>query len=217
MNNFILLITSWYLSCNYFLLLSSEVCGLTYYGLRQDCEGMSWYFLILESIVDTYRLTTVGNFTILICITWFICHVWWVFYPVEGMLDSVLSYVPCDYAWSSVMNSGEVWGSGPGVASWEPGSSGSSWQLPILKGMLEESLISHSFARVKFYCGARYEWSSTRFYQLPGIFSSLCDTQWRIFLQIPHDTDGKNDQFYYLGLMPLILNGKGNDPGRTCP
>ena len=78
-----------------------------------------------------------------------------------------LASIHCTYAGSSVMQPCTDWGSDPEGRYWRPGSSASSCQASLGRGMLEDLLICHSFARLNFYCVASSECSSNSFLQFP--------------------------------------------------
>ena len=73
--------------------------------------------------------------------------------------------------------------SDPGGRSWVTVSGDSFCQAYLGRGMLEDSLRCHYFARVKFSCVASSECSSTKFNNFLGMFPSSCDLQWRIFFE----------------------------------
>ena len=92
-----------YLYLNCLLLLIPEMKMFVYYGIRQDCEGISCSSQLVKASVSEFRLISVGSCTLLKCITWLLSPVWWVNYPVEGLGDYELDYFTCKYVGSSVM------------------------------------------------------------------------------------------------------------------
>ena len=76
---------------------------------------------------------------------------------MEGLGVYELAYITCTNIGSSVMPLGAAWKSDPGGRSWGPGSSESSCQESLGRGMLEDFLIWHYFAIVKLSCVASSE------------------------------------------------------------
>ena len=100
---------------------------------------------------------------------------------------SELAYITCTDAGYSGMPLGAAWGSEPGGRSWVPGYRKSYCHKYLGRGMLEDSLRCHYFARVKFSCVAIYMCYSTRFLQLTGtvpflmcytVYNVLSNTTW---------------------------------------
>ena len=55
------------------LRLSPEICRLPHSGIRrEDCEGTSYYSTIFETSIAVSKLTSVGFFTLLEWITWWV-------------------------------------------------------------------------------------------------------------------------------------------------
>ena len=78
---------------------------------------------------------------------------------------------------SYFMPLGKTWVSEPVGRSLGPGYSDSYFWGSLVSVMLEYLLRCHSFARVEFYCIARCECSSTRFFKFPGSVPFLmCST-----------------------------------------
>ena len=117
--------------------------------------------------------------------------------------------IPYADAVSSVMPLGATWGSDPGGSSWVPSSSKSFCEDSLGKGILEDLLVCHSFARVKFPFVASSESSYTRFSNFLELFPSSCSPHCRICRQISHGTGGIHIQFWCLMLGPLILREMG--------
>ena len=106
-------------------------------------------------------------------ISWCIRPRGWATYPVEGLGVSELAYITRADTGYFVMPLGATWGSDPGGRSWVPGSSDSYCQDSLVRGMPEDSLRCHSFARVNFSYVAIYGCSSTRLFQFPGTVTFL--------------------------------------------
>ena len=87
---------------------------------------------------------------------------------MEGLGLSRLASIPCTDAGSSVILMGSVWVSDPGGSFGVPGSSDYYLHASLGRGIPEDSLRCHSFARVKFFCVAISKCSSTRFFQFLG-------------------------------------------------
>ena len=171
----------------------------------EDCEGMLCSSPLGEAGVAASRLTPVGFYALLEWLTWWILPRWWAPSPGKGLELSYLASIYCAEPGSSVMLLGATWVSDPGDRSWGPGSSDSSCQASLGRGMIEYSLRCHYFARVKFYCIEISEWSSTSFSNFLGLFPSSSAPQWRKFCQIPHGNGGKHAQLWCLILGPLTL------------
>ena len=152
--------------------------GLHILGLGGgDFEGTSLSYPLGESSVAAYSLISVGVFTLLECPTWWIYPSWRSPPPDEGLGLSDMEYIAHIDTGSSVMPLGEAWVSDPGGGYWGPGSSESSCQDSMVRGILEDSLRCHSFARVNVSCVARSQWSYTSFFQFPGTAPFLmCST-----------------------------------------
>ena len=158
--------------------INPEMRRFAYSGISQEkCEGKFCFYPLGESRIGTSGLISVGFCILLEWITWWIYPMWWVPYPLEGLGVSELDSTSWTAIGSSVMPLGAYWVSEPGGRSWGPGSSESSFQNYLGRGMLEYHLRCQSFTRVKFYCLASSECSSTRFFQLPGTVTFLmCST-----------------------------------------
>ena len=81
----------------------------------------------------------------------------------EWLGVSKLDSIPCADTGFSVVPLGVTWGSDPRDRSLIPGSSESSFQSSMRRGILEDLLRCHAFARLNFSCIARSECSSTIF------------------------------------------------------
>ena len=68
-NTLNLILTLWYLSCNFLHLLSTEVKIFLYSGTSWDCEGMSYSPHICWYRFYAYILTPVGSCTLLMWLT----------------------------------------------------------------------------------------------------------------------------------------------------
>ena len=88
-----------------------------------------------------------------------------------------MASIPCAISGSSIILMGDTWGSDPGGRYWGPGSSESSCQASLGRGIIEDYLRWHYFSRAEFSWVAISECSSTRFFQLPGTAPLLmCST-----------------------------------------
>ena len=76
---------------------------------------------------------------------------------MEGIVLSDMASIPCAISGSSIILMGDTWGSDPGGRYWGPGSGESSFQDYLGRGMLEDLLRCHYFARVKFSCAESSE------------------------------------------------------------
>ena len=121
------------------LSLNPEVQRLAYSGIRQeDCEGTSCSSTLGEASVDASRLTLVGFCALLECLTWWLQPRRWATSTAEGLGVSEMVSITCAEAVSSFMLLCETWGSDPEGKSWGPGSSESSCQAYLCRGMLED-------------------------------------------------------------------------------
>ena len=105
---------------------------------------------------------------------------------MEELVVSDMAFIPCVDAGSSVMYLDEAWGSDPVGRSLGTGSSKSSCQGPLGRGILDDLLIEKYFEIVKLSCVASSECSSTRLYNFLGLCHSSFSPQWRMCRQIPH-------------------------------
>ena len=132
-----------------------------------------------------------------------------------GVYD--LASITCNDAGSSVMPLGDTCGSYPVGRSWGLGSSESSFQAALNRGMPQDSLRCQSFVGVGFFCVASSECSSNRFFNLLGLFPSSCDTQWIMYHKRPYDTWDKHANLWCLILWPLTLIGMVSVQDRLYP
>ena len=190
------------------LQLSPEMQRFTYYGIRRDdCEGTLCSSPLGKYSVSASSLISVGFCTILEWITCWFCPSWRVTSKMEGIEVSYMDSFPHVDAGSSVMPLGASWGSDTGGRSCGPRSSESSCQFSLGSEILEDELRCQYFWRVKFYCLARSECSSTIFYNLLWLWPYSCAPQWRMFSQIPHGTGWKYYQLLCSILGKLNLRG----------
>ena len=124
---------------------------------------------------------------------------------MEGLVVSDMASITCSDSVSSVMSLGETRVSDPGVRHWGPGSSESSCQASLVRGMIEGSLIFYYFAREKFSCVSNYEYSSTRFFQFTGTVTFiLCSTVGNVL---------SKTTWYWGGTFPvLVFNTRATYP-----
>ena len=87
---------------------------------------------------------------------------------MEGLVVSDMASIICTDTGCSVILMGAAWESYPVERSWRPGSRKYSLQDSLGRGIHEDSLRCHYFAKVKFSCIEISECSSTRFFQFPG-------------------------------------------------
>ena len=128
-----------HLSWIIFHCLNPEVRSFTYsVMMRKDYEGTSCYVPLGESSVSASRSTSVGFWSILERLTWWLYPRWWDPYPVEGIVLSDMASIPYSDAGSSIMSLVATWVSDPGGRSWEPGSSDSSCQSFLGRFMSED-------------------------------------------------------------------------------
>ena len=140
-----------YFSWIILLHLNPEMRRFAYYVIRRyDCEVTLCSSPLGEDRIASSKLISVGFGTLLDWLTWWLRPRWWAPYPVEGLGVSDMTYINWIDTGFSVMPLGEAWGSYPGGRSWGPGSRESSCQPPLGRGMIEDLLIHHSFARVNF-------------------------------------------------------------------
>ena len=110
------------------------------------------------------------------------------------------------------MSLGTSWAKDTGGISWLNGSRESYFQAYLGGSMIEDQLIWHSFARVKFSFIASYEFSYTSFFQVPWTVPFL------MFSNV--DNSSSNTIWYWGGTFPFIVfNTSSTDPGCNgeCP
>ena len=116
-------LTYLFLSISWIILLhlSPEMRIFAYPKISwEEFEYTLWSSLIGESSVDAYRLTYIGFYTLLTCLTWWICPSWRVPSILERLVVSDLDSFPCGNTWSSIIEIGETWGLEPGGRYWGP-------------------------------------------------------------------------------------------------
>ena len=206
---FIFLYFSWII----FPRLSPKMRRFEYSGIRQEtCEGKSCSSPLGESSVAASRLMLVGGFTLLECLTWWICPNLRAPSPVEGLGVYELAYIPRVGLCSSVMSMGEAWGSDPGGISQRPGFGYYSCQASMGTGMIDYLLRCHYFSGVKFSCLVSSEWSSTRFFQFTvNVPFFVCSKVENVL---------SNTTWCWGGIcLVLVLNNRSTDPdwNSECP
>ena len=59
---------------DFLIIIIPEMCTFEYSEIRhEDCEGMLGFSRLIESRVSASRLTSLGFYTLLNCLTWLIC------------------------------------------------------------------------------------------------------------------------------------------------
>ena len=156
----------------------------------EDCEGTSFSSPLGETSVAVSRLNSVGFFSPVWWLIWWLCTHWRVTsllkvpYLVKGLGVSDLAYVIWSRVGSSVVTLEVACGEGPAAGSWGSASRASYYQLSLGRGILEDSFICNSFARVKFTWVESSDCSSTRFFQSPRTMPFLiCSTVEKVSLK----------------------------------
>ena len=172
------------------LLLNPGVHSFAYSGWRrEEYEVPLCSSPIGESIVSAFRLISLGFFSPLWWITWWICPPWRVPsfvkfhsivnlpYIVKGLRVSGQASVTCSIEGSSFVPLEVACGDSLAAGSWVSASRESSFQASLGWGMLEDSLILHYFAGVNYYWLESSKCSSTIFSQFPGnLYFLICYT-----------------------------------------
>ena len=124
-----------------FLHLNPEVRRFSYSGMRwEECKSTSCSSPLGESSVATSRLKSVGFFSPLWWLTWWLYPTWRFPYLVKGIGVSDLAFVTCSGSGSSVVIIEVACGEGPAAISWESASRGYYFQVSLNRGMIEDSL-----------------------------------------------------------------------------